>query len=205
MQVSKVVILKLLEYDLVRDETLDRHPELVKKYLPTAITSAQDLGIELILPPDYIQILSQHDKPEVSGISSTEGDNSRPYKSEKVRNCLDPWVTAFVTIDGEVYPCCNIRKSLGNLKYQSLKCIWFGAKLTRLQHDILSGNSPHECLVCPQRGITSPRILRLKVALLGITRNTFIKRLFTSLASHHWVVRVRRSRYCMVYLGIKIT
>jgi radical SAM protein with 4Fe4S-binding SPASM domain len=183
LRVGKLVILKLLEYGLVQGESLDRHPELVKKHFPSAIKYAQELGIDLVMPPDYIRMLASEVMKETCPENSP-GINNSSKTTCKARNCLDPWMTSFITIDGKVYPCCNIRESVGSLKDESFESIWFGDKLTRLQKNILSGNPPQECLTCTQRGYTTLSSLKLKVTMRRLARQPVLKQMYSWFTSH---------------------
>lgn len=193
LNVRKLVLLKLWEYDLVEGESLDRYPGLLKEFLPPAIKHAHELDIELVLPPDYVQMLSSTDIPAATEINSSESEPAVSIKPKITRNCLDPWNTAFVSTDGNVYPCCNIRESIGNLRDNSFESIWFGSGLARVRKCILAGNPPKECHTCSHRGMTTLFALRLKVALRGLARSTVLSRLYAELSSHQ-LLRSIRSR-----------
>jgi radical SAM protein with 4Fe4S-binding SPASM domain len=192
LRVRKLVILKLLEYELVHGESLDRNPELVRTYFPPAMKYAQELGIELVVPSDYIQMLVSEYVPEPNKMSSPDTEYAGDEIPGKVRNCLDPWMTSFITIDGEVYPCCNIRESVGSLKDNSFEAIWFGEKLSRLQKSILSGNPPKQCLTCTQRGFTNLTTLKLKVVLRRLARQPVLNQIYSILTSRRLFRRFRR-------------
>jgi MoaA/NifB/PqqE/SkfB family radical SAM enzyme len=184
LHVSKLVILKLQEYGLVHGESLDKHPELVRKYLPAAIKTAQELDIELIVHQDYLQMLKVKSLIETNEMNDSECIHANLEMQGKARNCLDPWITSFIAIDGEVYPCCNIRDSVGNLKESTFEAIWFGEGLSLVQKNILSGNPPAQCLTCSQRGITTLTRLKLKVALRRFLRLPLLKQIHSALVSH---------------------
>jgi radical SAM protein with 4Fe4S-binding SPASM domain len=209
LHVDKLVVLKLHEYELVHGESLDRYPELVRYYLPPAIKYARELGIELLVPSDYIQMLQPKAKPETGKVIHPDRGTIDGKVQNQVRDCLDPWVTLFITMDGEVYPCCNIRESLGNLKNQSLESICFSERLSRLQQNILSMNAPNECSNCSQRGMTTLSTLKFKVALRGFSRIPFVGFLYSKLTSKRLVQSfwrfLSRRRRKKVHLQLEIT
>jgi hypothetical protein len=170
LRVSKQVAPKLLEYGLVLGESLDRYPDLVQKFIPPAMKYAQELGIELILPPDYLHVLELQSTHEADRTNTPRPAHDDTGGIKIAWNCLDPWITSFIANDGEVNPCCNIRESIENLKGTTFQSIWFGEKLSILRRSILEAHPPKECLSCPRREMTKLAVLKLKLSLSGIAR-----------------------------------
>lgn len=75
--------------------------------------------------------------------------------------CEYPFQQFNITANGEVSQCCcdlNFNSSMGNIKFQSLKEIWFGTKFTKLRTDLASGDreSSPICSKCDFYGVQKP-------------------------------------------------
>jgi len=75
----------------------------------------------------------------------------------RTRNCIHPWVEPFIQTDGEVWPCCYINESLGNIRDRKFHDIWDGDAIRQLRYEILSGNMRERCRQCQCRSWTSPQ------------------------------------------------
>ncbi|MBM3779335.1 MAG: SPASM domain-containing protein [Acidimicrobiia bacterium] len=69
-----------------------------------------------------------------------------------VKDCDDPWTLAVVTATGEIYPCCETRRSMGSLKEASFDEIWTSATYQRFRDAVASPSPPPECVTCRVRG-----------------------------------------------------
>jgi MoaA/NifB/PqqE/SkfB family radical SAM enzyme len=86
--------------------------------------------------------------PEVSLLPSPEG---RPWSA-----CRRPWTLVYVTVHGNVLPCCIapwITEHydgiiLGNLYRQSLEEIWWGRRYLEFRADIQTETPPEPCRGC---------------------------------------------------------
>ena len=86
--------------------------------------------------------------PEIS-LTPSHGD--RPWSA-----CRRPWNLVYVTVHGNVLPCCIApwitehyeRIILGNLFRQSLEDIWWGAPYQTFRGDIQTASPPEPCRGC---------------------------------------------------------
>ena len=67
--------------------------------------------------------------------------------------CLHPFRQAYVSVDGDVYPCCSgqyagTEFTLGSLREQSFEAVWFGPTATQFRARILEGDRPKACAEC---------------------------------------------------------
>jgi len=67
--------------------------------------------------------------------------------------CNWPWTSCFITVEGEVTPCCNITDprtlSFGSVVKKGLKPIWWGRRYESLRRRLASGkNIPRLCKGC---------------------------------------------------------
>lgn len=84
-------------------------------------------------------------------VSLTPLQDSRPWSA-----CRRPWTLAYVTVHGNVLPCCIAPWVtahydgivLGNLFGQSLEDIWWGARYERFRHDLQTDAPPEPCAGC---------------------------------------------------------
>lgn len=182
LRAVEVAVLVLVEYDLVRGESLVNYPELVKEYFPPAIECAQKSGVNLNLPPLYINMLPKQAEAELKEQkTAAPGRRSwwrllryaakalltpnpnEPGNLEVVRDCLDPWTFCWVMQSGRVRPCCFMEKDMGSLSDRSLEEIWFGEKYRSFRRQILKNNPPRECTECVQRPLTTMAHLKRRV------------------------------------------
>ena len=84
-------------------------------------------------------------------ISLTPSHAARPWSA-----CRRPWTLAYVTVHGNVLPCCIapwITEHydgivLGNLYRQSLEEIWWGSRYQGFRRDIQTDAPPEPCVGC---------------------------------------------------------
>lgn len=60
--------------------------------------------------------------------------------------CQLPWINCQIDPWGNVYPCCKLRESFGNISNQNFSEIWNGSKYRMLRRLVLSNKSP--CQKC---------------------------------------------------------
>ncbi|MBI2252238.1 MAG: SPASM domain-containing protein [Armatimonadetes bacterium] len=86
--------------------------------------------------------------------------------------CLLPWLQIFVSVEGEVAPCCalysNTGLTLGNIFKEEFKNIWNGEKFRTLRKDFKEGLKYPVCKDCV------PRTLR-EILKMGKLLPSFIK------------------------------
>jgi len=75
-----------------------------------------------------------------------------PWTREERMSCYWPRHMAYVTVEGDVTPCCNYYDSreikLGNAFEESGEAIWNGAAYRAFRKRLLSGDLPDRCRTC---------------------------------------------------------
>ncbi len=87
-------------------------------------------------------------------ISLTASDDERPWSA-----CRRPWTLAYVTVHGNVLPCCiapwitahYAGIVLGNLYRQSLEDVWWGPRYARFRRQMQTAEPPECCRGCGVR------------------------------------------------------
>lgn len=77
-------------------------------------------------------------------------------KSNAWKECKRPWISTYITVHGNVLPCCfppftvNQFKDciLGNVFEEDFKRIWHGSDYMRFRNNFLSNNPPNSCIDC---------------------------------------------------------
>jgi len=84
-------------------------------------------------------------------ISLTPSADERPWSA-----CRRPWTLAYITVHGNVLPCCIAPWItghydgivLGNLYRQSIEEIWWGARYEAFRRDLQTDTPPEPCVGC---------------------------------------------------------
>jgi MoaA/NifB/PqqE/SkfB family radical SAM enzyme len=84
-------------------------------------------------------------------VSLTPSHDARPWSA-----CRRPWTLAYVTVHGNVLPCCIAPWItghydgivLGNLFHQSIEDVWWGSRYERFRRDIQTDTPPEPCVGC---------------------------------------------------------
>ena len=87
-------------------------------------------------------------------VSLTADDTDSPWSA-----CRRPWMLVYVTVHGNVLPCCiapfitthYAGIILGNLYRQTLQEIWWGDRYGRFRHDLQTAEPPEPCRGCGVR------------------------------------------------------
>lgn len=92
------------------------------------------------------------------------GSVFRADKSEGMtRDCLDPWISLYISADGSVKPCCVMWESVGKVGVDgSLNDIFNGPVLREYRESILTGNLKGSCRNCHSRGWTTRETMAAK-------------------------------------------
>jgi radical SAM protein with 4Fe4S-binding SPASM domain len=89
---------------------------------------------------------------------SNYADIWKKYETSQVkpisrRPCVRPWISSYIDIDGNIYPCCglstNTHNIIGNVFRQSFTEIWNSLKYRKFRENICKGNKFYSgCDVC---------------------------------------------------------
>lgn len=79
------------------------------------------------------------------------------------RDCLDPWLNAFIQYNGDVAPCCYIRIVWGNVHRNTASEIFDSEPARELRRQLLEGDLQGSCVFCPFRPMTTTATLRASV------------------------------------------
>jgi radical SAM protein with 4Fe4S-binding SPASM domain len=81
------------------------------------------------------------------------GGSSSRQRLAPTYQCLHPWMSAVVTLDGEVMPCCNIHRSdysMGNLFSDAFEDLWNGSHYQSFRRELRRKDAvPEPCRWCP--------------------------------------------------------
>lgn len=81
------------------------------------------------------------------------GRFARRQRLAPTHQCLHPWMSAVVTLDGEVMPCCNIHHpddSMGNLFTHTFEDVWNGSRYQSFRRELRRTDAvPEPCRWCP--------------------------------------------------------
>jgi radical SAM protein with 4Fe4S-binding SPASM domain len=67
--------------------------------------------------------------------------------------CSQPWTTLYIDQNGDSYPCCFTKKSLGNVKTTNLEEVWNGEIAQSFRSNVAQRNTSFEgCINCPSMG-----------------------------------------------------
>lgn len=79
--------------------------------------------------------------------------SSHHRSPKKTYQCLNPWLSAVVLMNGDVMPCCNIHDadfSMGNLFDESFPKVWNGPAYQSFRSELRQkGHVPKPCRWCP--------------------------------------------------------
>jgi MoaA/NifB/PqqE/SkfB family radical SAM enzyme len=84
-------------------------------------------------------------------------------KPTETRDCLDPWSVMKFGVNGKVYCCCIGNEVMGDLRSETPDAIWQGTPYKTRRQQMLSGDLPKECRLCPARAVVSRDALFVKV------------------------------------------
>ena len=120
----------------VREEHLIKnHTEPARKYIPEAQQLASELGIILRL-----RFPSLNSQKDVS--------MKRVGKKEKLKSCLNLYVSSFIHPNLDVIVCCDAKETFGNLKNNSFREIWNGPKYIDARKKLRNNEVPASCEGC---------------------------------------------------------
>jgi len=148
------VFFQLMDFSFLKDgnkasflEKLDK--EKIKTRLKESQTLARKLGVSsnlafLIQKFDY-----QWERYEGKNLNSL-----------KARRCIFPWIAAYISVYGEVKPCCMAAPSeglvLGNIFEEKFEDIWNGQKFQKIRSLMKKGKYGAEiCRECTPKDLTS--------------------------------------------------
>jgi radical SAM protein with 4Fe4S-binding SPASM domain len=138
-----------------KHETMFLYPELMKEKFAEAEQVGKELGVYVDLPPQAnVKIMEDYmfqkfNDPILNQMAEAIFKNPGPGKV-----CYEPWDNFWVTWDGNVYPCCQTNRIMGNVNDAGFNEIWNGLAYRLFRDGISSGNYPKECIGC--RNLQNP-------------------------------------------------
>jgi peptidoglycan/xylan/chitin deacetylase (PgdA/CDA1 family)/MoaA/NifB/PqqE/SkfB family radical SAM enzyme len=127
---------------------------------------AKEYGVEHVnfyeadpeAPEEVAFSLDESDRPlfekqlpaiEASGIAHSNGLAFRKTRLEAPLRCVAPWTVFHARADGTVRTCCTLRRSMGDLRQQSVEEIWNGPEYRRLRRAFVTQQGiPDACFRC---------------------------------------------------------
>jgi len=140
-------------------EHLSSCPDRADAIFLESFALAKRLGVILELPPLFGGTGGDQDESSRRAMATEAEKQSYHYcdlglfRSLDPRNpypnrCPDPWLKAYIEVNGNVRPCCAYGRVFGNLATQSFDEIWNGALYQRLRRKIHSRIPPLFCREC---------------------------------------------------------
>ena len=132
-----------------KNETMFLYPELMKEKFEEAEQVGKELGVYVDLPSqENVKIMEDYmfrklNDPILNQMATEIFKDPGPGKV-----CSEPWVNYWVTWDGNVYPCCQTNRIMGNVNDAGFEEIWNGYAYRLFRKNIRTGNYPKECIGC---------------------------------------------------------
>ena len=119
------------------EQALRFDPERANHYMQEARKVAEELGVDLDLPPTYsIEALPLPSASLWNKIKAAK--HLFPFPNRIPQLCYSPWMEPYIHTDGLVHPCCTSREYMGNLKEKPFRDIWNGWRYRLLRYRIHS-------------------------------------------------------------------
>lgn len=134
--------------------------------VPQMLAIAEELGVDTIIftkltagpkPDQEPLLLDEQDRHALLSLPAYQGKVGvvwaiTPWTHEERMDCYWPKGMAYVTIDGDVTPCCNYwdssELSLGNVFQKTGAEIWNDQPYRDFRRQLLSGDLPSRCQSC---------------------------------------------------------
>lgn len=157
---THVQVAELHEFPLTRGESLVNDP-LMTDWTERAEAEARKWDVKLTLPPHIPGrevARPEQDLVMIANAPSPQAEAPKPappptpsYQGLR-KTCREPWEKTSIQYNGDVWPCCVIDRSYGNLHTQSFEEIWNGPKYQALRASLLSDQPYQVCVDCPFYG-----------------------------------------------------
>ena len=124
---------------------LHYHRKLANQYFVEARQVAQELGIDVNIPPEFDTGTWDTKLVQLGGLSN--GLAKDPYALEML-NCYHPWQTCSINELGDVKPCCVYSRTMGKLRRGGFESVWNGRKYRRLRTKVNAPSTDGICYAC---------------------------------------------------------
>ncbi len=195
-----VQVAELVEFIMTRGETLIGDPQMaywageaekearkwgLKLILPPHIpgrdlSKAAETGLVTIEQPVAAAPVDQPAPPPVAEepaapapppVAEEPAAPAPPPSYQGLRKtCREPWERVFVQHSGDVWPCCVITESYGNLGEKSFEEIWNGPRYQELRASLQSDNPHPTCIRCPFYGWEPADLSDADIQILKVLR-----------------------------------
>jgi len=136
------------------------------RQIPRMLAIAEELGVDTIIftkinagPKEELQplLLGKQERDWIRGLPPYDGKVQvvwayDAWTREQRIQCYWPQEMSYVTVEGDVTPCCNYYDSreikLGNALEQRGEEIWNGEPYRAFRKRLMSGDLPDRCKVC---------------------------------------------------------
>lgn len=159
--------LELTDFEEHTDELMgDLKGEDLKNQINTALEEAKALNVSTNLD-DIAKDFEDYWRKYQWG---KDKEHAQMLTTKQI--CLLPWFAIYITVDGEVKPCCRFSReaiSFGNLFEKPFDEIWNGARFRKFRQSIKSGRLDYNvCRDCVIKDFGN--ILKLRNILPGILK-----------------------------------
>jgi radical SAM protein with 4Fe4S-binding SPASM domain len=116
---------------------------------PSTIDAAVWESIRTDPHEDRVRAALAEAKTEAERCGITFGSSwHEQAKANEPGVCPAPWEHVYVAWNGDVFPCCQFRTSLGNCLERPFDEIWKGRAFAELRRAAVDGSMPPECAEC---------------------------------------------------------
>jgi MoaA/NifB/PqqE/SkfB family radical SAM enzyme len=128
-------------------ETPQADPERVNRFLDEARRVAEELDVNLFLPPPYVAASTAPPGARLWR-KVCQAKTLLPAPNRFPQRCFAPWSEPYVCVDGSVRPCCTSDRALDSLSKKTFDEVWNGRPYRRFRRRIDGPLPPMECRSC---------------------------------------------------------
>jgi MoaA/NifB/PqqE/SkfB family radical SAM enzyme len=141
--VDRIQVMNLSPYvSTQKFKMLYYHRSVANKYFVEGRKLAQELGVDVNVPPDFDTGTFDNQLIQIGGVGTVSPAD--PDGFEMV-NCYHPWQTCSINELGDVKPCCVYWKKMGSLRRGPFDSVWNGWRYRRLRSSV---NVPRPNSIC---------------------------------------------------------
>ena len=142
--------------EATRKESMFLYPDLMKEKFTEAEQLGKELGVFVDLPPQTpIKIAEDYTIRELNDPVLNKLAESTISSPGTGKVCYEPWNNYWITWNGNVFPCCQTNRIMGNVNDSDFEDLWNNLAYRTFRKKIHSGDYPKECIGC--RNLRDPQ------------------------------------------------